>query len=93
MTWDSESCPRKINKGYDVNAMLAHVLPQMLVTWMPSQGVATTSEPHAKGYSQLSYLDEVDVASMSCLQQPYVRYNSSIITKRYIVIVVLYDMF
>ena len=60
---------------------------------MPSEQVATMSEPHGKGSSQLSFLDEVDVVSMSCPQQLYVHYNLSIITKRYIVIMVLYDMF
>lgn len=82
-----------MNKGYDVDATSVCDLPHRVVTWMPRHRVATTSEPHGKGSSRLSYLDEVDVASMSCPQQLYFRYNSSIRAKRYIVIVVLYDMF
>ena len=53
--------------------------------------MAATSEPHGKITSRLSDLDEVDVASMSCPEQLYVHYNSSIIIKTYIVIVVFYD--
>ena len=49
--------------------------------------MAAMSEPHGKGTSRLSDLDEVDVASMSCPKQLYVYYTLSIITKTYIVIV------
>ena len=60
---------------------------------MASQQVAATLESHGKASSRFFYLDEVDVESMLCPQRLYVRYNLSIITKKIIVILVLYDMF
>ena len=84
-------CPHKIIKIYDVEATSVYALPHRIVTWMLNQRVATMSEPHGEGSSRLSNLDEVDVALTSCPEQPYVHYNLSIITKRNIVIVVLYD--
>lgn len=84
-------CPHKIIKIYDVDAMSLYALPHRIVTWMLNQRVATTSKPHGEGFSRLSNLDEVDVALISCPEQPYVCYNLSIITKRNIVIVVLHD--